>query len=260
MQKSLSNNGSAVKTLARGLEILSLFPGLGPELSQSEIAKALGLPLPTVHRLCGTLVSHGFLARDARSRRLRVGLEALRLVGPMLSGLRTPELAREHLRALAAETGETVNLATLDGREVVYLTSVAGNRLLIAQATVGLRVPAHCTALGKCLLAQLDDATVQESLGPEPYERRTERTLTTWAELREALARARRDALVVSDEEYEVGLVSLAVAVASLDGRAPTAINLSLPASRASSAVRDELGRRLRETARAIDAAERLVA
>ncbi len=75
-----------------------------------------------------------------------------------MSGLRLPDAARDALRALAAETGETVNLAVLHEREVVYLLSESGTNLLTPRATIGMRLPVHCTALGKCLLAQLPDA------------------------------------------------------------------------------------------------------
>ena len=80
-----------------------------------------------------------------------------RLVPALLTGLRLPELARPHLLALTASVQETVNVAILQGAEVVYLLSESGDRLLTSQASVGMRLPAHCTALGKCLLAQLPE-------------------------------------------------------------------------------------------------------
>ena len=123
--------GARSGTLARGLDILELFAGESPELTQKEISERLGLPVPTVHRLT-KLLARARLAR-ARPRaaaRLRLGLGVARLLPALLSGLRLPELARDHLRAMAERTGETVNLAVLDGGEVVYLVSESGSRLL----------------------------------------------------------------------------------------------------------------------------------
>jgi DNA-binding IclR family transcriptional regulator len=205
-----------VRALARGLEIMKLFGTYGPELSQSQVAEMLQLPLPTVHRLVATLERLGFVSRDPRSRRLRLGLEILKLLGPLMAGMRAPELAREHLLSLAYEMGETVNLATLDGNEVVYLMGYSGDRLLTAQTSVGLRLPAHCMGLGKCLLAGVGDETAQRLLGPGPYERRTRNTKVTWKQIREELARVRRDGFAVSEEEFEVGLVSIAVPLADV--------------------------------------------
>jgi DNA-binding IclR family transcriptional regulator len=257
---SAATDGGGVRALARGLEILKVFGTLGPELSQSEIAAALDLPLPTVHRLVATLERLGFVTRDPRSRVLRLGVETLKLLAPLMEGMRSPELAREHLRALAYETGETVNLATLDGNEVLYLMGYSGDRLLSVQTSVGLRLPAHCTALGKSLLGAVGDAAAERLLGPGPYPHRTPATKVTWAQLREELARARRDGFAVSEEEFEIGLVSLAVPLADAGDRAPLAINVSLPSFRATESERERLIDRLRKTAEVIETSLQLAA
>jgi IclR family acetate operon transcriptional repressor len=153
---------------------------------------------------------------------------------------------------LASELQETVNLAILQGSEIVYVLSETADRLLTSRAAVGMRLPAHCTALGKCLLAQLPQDVARVALGDEPYERRTERTLTTWASLAEDLAAIRQAGVAISEEEYEVGLFSIAVPVRWLHGPGTGAINVSLPATRASAEFRDRLTERLLQTAREI--------
>jgi DNA-binding IclR family transcriptional regulator len=243
----------SVGTLARGLDIITLFASDGPELSQKEISDALSLPLATVHRLTGVLGERGFLERDPRTRRLRLGLELTRLVPPLLAGMHLPDIARRHLVELAARTHETVNLAVLHGNEVVYLLSETGDRLLTLQATVGQRLPAHCSALGKCLLARLPEHAARELLGPEPYETRTPHTLTSWRALAPALAEIRRTGISDSAEEYEIGLVSIAAPVRWTGGPGSAAINVSLPSSRLNADSRMGLVELLRESARAID-------
>ena len=254
MRKEVSTNETSVGTLARGLDILGLFAREAPELSQTEISTALGLPLPTVHRLTAVLAERGFLERDPRTRRFRLGLEVARFMPPLLSGLRLPDVARVPVSQLAVDTGETVNLAVLQDGEIVYLLSESGGRLLSARTPVGTRLPAHCTALGKCLLAQLPDETARDAVGPEPYEDRTPATATTWAALRASLERIRRDRVAQSWEEYEVGLAALAVPVGWLDGPGSAALNISLPTSRATRAFRAELVARLRAAAARIEA------
>jgi IclR family acetate operon transcriptional repressor len=244
---------SSVGTLARGLDVLELFASAGPELSQKRISEVLGLPMPTVHRLVAVLSERGWLERDPVTRRLRLGLELAGLVPALLAGMRLPELARPHLVRLASEFQETVNVAILQGADVVYLLSETGNRLLAARVSVGMRLPAHCTALGKCLLAQLPDGLARAALGDEPYERRTARTLTTWRKLAPDFAAIRATGVAVSEEEYEVGLVSIAVPVRWIDGPGSGAINVSLPAGRAAAEFRDQLTRGLLEAGREID-------
>jgi DNA-binding IclR family transcriptional regulator len=254
MRKQVSINENSVGTLARGLDVLELFASAAPELSQKEISQALRLPMPTVHRLVAVLTERGWLDRDPRSRRLRLGLEMARLVPALLGGMRLPELARPHLLRLASEVQETTNLAVLEGGEVVYLLSESADRLLTSQVTVGMRLPAHCTALGKCLLAQLPEDIARAALGREPYTQRTQRTLITWRRLAANLAHTRETGFAFSDEEYEVGLISIAVAVNWLDGPGTGAINVSLPAARATPDSRRRLTRGLLEAAAAIDA------
>jgi DNA-binding IclR family transcriptional regulator len=244
---------ASVGTLARGLDVLQLFATASPELSQKEISDLLGLPMPTVHRLVAVLTERGWLDRELGSRRLRLGLEMARLVPALLAGMRLPELARPHLRRLAAEVQETVNVAILQGAEIVYLLSETGHRMLTSQVSVGMRLPAHCTALGKCLLAQLPEDLARIALGKEPYARRTERTLTTWTQLSADLEQIRARGHSVSEEEYEAGLVSIAVPVRWLDGPGSAAINVSLPATRVTPLFREHLIARLRQAARAID-------
>ena len=255
MRKQLSQNENkgSVGTLSRGLDILELFAAGSPELTQTEISDRLGLPVPTVHRLVKLLTERGWLVRDTASRRLRLGLGAARL----LPAVRLPDLAREPLRALAERTGETVNLATLDGHEVLYLLSETGSHLLTLRSHAGLRLPLHATALGKCLLAQLDDDAARAAAGREPYEALTPRTVTTWAQLRANLERVRREDVAHSREEYEVGLHSIAVPLAWVDGDGPVAVNVSLPSSRAGRADTVKLVRELRSTAAAITGAAR---
>jgi IclR family acetate operon transcriptional repressor len=251
-QVSVSENGS-VGTLARGLDVLELFADSAPELSQKEISESLGLPMPTVHRLTTLLTERGWLDRDPTTRRLRLGLEMARLVPALTAGMRLPELARPYLLRLATDVQETVNVAILQGPDIVYLLSESGDRLLTSNVTVGMRLPAHCTALGKCLLAQLPEEIACAALGDEPYERRTERTQTTWKQLAPDLAVIRDTGVSVSEEEYEVGLVSIAVPVRWIDGPGTGAINVSLPTSRATPEFRDELTRGLLTAGREID-------
>jgi DNA-binding IclR family transcriptional regulator len=233
---------TSVGTLGRGLDVLELFSDTA-ELTQKEVSERLGLPVPTVHRLTKLLLERGYLARDPDSRRLRLGLGTARL----MSGLRLPEAAREHLRRLADETGETASLAGLHRGEVVYLASESGGNLLTLQATPGLHLPSHCTALGKCLLSQLPDDEARCAAGPEPYEALTDRTITRWRDLRRNLEEVRRSGVALSREEYELGLDAVSVPVVSTEGAGPLAAGVSLPTSRATAAVRARIVEGLRE-------------
>lgn len=222
-----------VQSLGRVLDVLGLFESDRAELSLSEIAQLLEWPAPTAHRVTTTLVERRYLVRDTRSKRFRLGPAVVRLVAPLLAGFELPALTRPHLQAIAEETGETANLAVLDGADVLYLASFPGTFRLRVEATPGFRAPAHCTALGKCLLAQLDPEEARRRLGPEPYAARTRATARSWSQLAPRLASARSDGYALSVDEYEEGLLSCAVPVSARDGL-PAAVNVAAPAARMS--------------------------
>jgi DNA-binding IclR family transcriptional regulator len=219
------------QSLGRVLDVLGLFSADRPQLSLSEIAELLEWPVPTTHRVTSTLADRGFLTREPHTKQFRLGLGVIRLVAPLLTGFQLPALARPHLQALSEHTGETVNLAILDGAEVLYLSSYPGSFRIRAHATPGARLSAHCTALGKCLLAQLAPEDARRRLGPQPYARMTPTTARTWEELAPRLDTVRTQGYAVSVDEYEIGLLSCAVPVPADTGLV-AAINVAAPAMR----------------------------
>ncbi len=250
---------SAVRTLARGLEILELFAGDQGELSQTDIAARCGLPMPTVHRLVRTLVAHEFLEPVAGGRNFRVGSAVLRLAGPLIARSDPAAVIRRKLQELSEATGETCNLATLLGSSVVYLDGVTGGRMLTPQVTVGLRLSAYNTALGKALLAELDDGEVVARLGRGPYPRATDHSAVDWPALKKRLDDVRANGISVSDEEFEVGLTSLAIALPAQADGSLRAVNVSLPVSRATPEFRESATKLLREIAAEIASRERTI-
>jgi len=240
------------RSLARGLQILQQFSPERPEWTLSELGEATGLPLPTVYRLLRTLMTHQFVEQDPITRRFRLGSGVIRLIGPALHARRLPEIARPHVRWLSEALGETANLAVLEGNRVLYLVSYASPRLVGVQTYAGLLLPAHCTALGKCLLAYLDEKAARALLGPEPYPARTPFTKTRWRELLPELRWIRAKGYALSRQEYELGLNACAVPIWEGD-RVCAAINVSIPLSRWSAhRLRHEILPALRQAAGAI--------
>jgi DNA-binding IclR family transcriptional regulator len=218
------------RTLLRGLDILRLFNPDRPVLTQSQIAEALGLPLPTVGRLCRALVGTGFLQTEVGSRRLQLGPQIRLLAGVVPGGV--PGDTRRWMEHLSERFEEDVNLALLDGVHVLYIDTRSSSHRLAVHTTIGSRAPATCTAVGKVLLAQLEDEVVLDRLGPGPYERRTEHTIRHWSGLREELAKIRRTGIATSYEEFELGLVGFAVALPPGGAEAPLAVSIAVPAVR----------------------------
>lgn len=220
---------TTVQSLARGLRVLRLFTRGRPALTLADCAGLLELSPASTYRLLNTLEAERFLEQASGSYRLAVGV--LELLPGLLDGLDVARLAQPLVAGLAEVTDESANLAALEEGRVIYLVSATSDRLLRTDTPPGLRLEAHCTALGKSLLAQLPDEAARALVAPEPYRALTSRTLTGWDALKRELDTTRRRGYAFSEGELEEGLSSCAVGVPGASNR-PYALNVSSPSSR----------------------------
>lgn len=233
-----------VQSLDRAIVLLDLLADAGGEVGISRLAELSGLPLPTIHRLMRSLVTHGYVRQEA-SRRYALGPRLIRLGESAARQLGT--WARPQLVELVAAVGETANLALLEGDDVVYVAQVPSTHSMRMFTEVGRRVFAHCTGVGKALLAQLPAETVQEILARTGMPAQTPHTLTDPATLLRELAQIRQQGYAIDDGEQEVGVRCLAVPV--LGAPAMAAISVSGPAARLTDEVFDRIVPLLRRAA-----------
>ncbi|WP_405020181.1 IclR family transcriptional regulator [Kitasatospora sp. NBC_00070] len=216
-----------VQSVERAFQLLEALADSGGVATLSELSATSGLPMPTIHRLVRTLVQQGYVRQDT-ARRYTLGPRLIRL--GETAGRLLGSWARPYLAELMEATGETANLAVLEGGEVVYVGQVQSRRSMRMFTEVGRRVQPHCTGVGKALLAQLDEAEARGVLGTQPLQSHTPYTVTDPAELFAQLAQARERGYVVDDQEQEIGVRCIAVAVPGAP--APTALSVSGPEAR----------------------------
>ncbi len=187
-------------------------------LSLSELSRRSALPLTTVHRLCADLVAGELLVRREEDGRYEVGgrLWRLGMLAPH-AGLR--ELALPPLQDLVSATGHTVDLAVLEGSRALVVERLAGTRGIRTRHNPGGRLPLHCTAVGKALLAQAPDDVIAEVLAD--LSRHTPFTVTDPRVLQRQLAEVRRTGLSRSAQEHRLGMSGMAVPVPSSGPGAP---------------------------------------
>jgi IclR family pca regulon transcriptional regulator len=256
--------GSHSQSLKRGLAILSSFTTARPLLGVSELAREVGLNRSTTHRYVATLAALGYLEQDAATRRYRLGPGVVNLGFSALSSMDLREVAAPHLQRLSDETGHTVNMAVLDGVDIVYIdrcrSSRQGQREIDLNLHVGSRLPAYCTSMGKVLLAYLPRERLAEALRRIEFTRRGPNTLASRTALAAELERVRADGLAVNNEELAYGLRSIAAPVRSQSGEVTAAINLAVHRTMVSlEALLANLGPALRRTADEISARVGLV-
>jgi DNA-binding IclR family transcriptional regulator len=245
-----------IKSVDRALELVLAFRTRA-SLGVSEAAELLGVSPSTAHRMLSMLQHRGFVQQDPRTKDYLRG-PALVEVG--LATVRQLDIRREarpHLEALARDTGETAHLMLLQGRSASFLDGVESPQAVRAAQRTGFSLPAHCTAAGKALLAQLPEAEVATLYSrPEHMEALTGRSITTLPRLRRELAAVRERGWAANDGESEQGLRAIAVAIPRWSGSTHhAAITLAGPAFRLEDERLPELAEDLRAAAEAISAA-----
>ena len=221
-----------VRSLARGLAVIGSFSEGRPVMTISMVASETGLTRATARRILHTLCQLGFVSVDGDQFRLTP--KVLSIGYSYLSGLELPELAHPHMEQLVAKVHESSSLAILDGRDIVYIARVPTKRIMSVTLTVGTRLPAFATSMGRVLLAELSVEDLEATLGDQPFPTHTTRTVRTPDELCEILCRVRDQRYALTDQELEDGLRSVAVPVRNPHGEAEAALNIAAHAGRIS--------------------------
>ena len=216
------------KSLDRALRILDLFNESRELLTASEIAAAVGTTPATLYPTLHTLASHGYLIRDDR-KRFRLGIKLLERSGQVLAQSDLRRVAQPHLRKLAQSREVTADLAMLYGHEVLYLERELGHPTAVLAEVLGRRVPAHCTSLGKVLLAFHPDAGSPAFLRSLPLDRYTPNTIVDAKRLAQELAEIRDRGYALDIEEFHQGNACVGAPIWSHGGRVVAAISLMLP-------------------------------
>jgi DNA-binding IclR family transcriptional regulator len=222
---------SNVRSIQRALRILDSFDDQHPEMGVSEIAVAVGLHKATAHRIVTTLVHHGYLERAPGGQKYRLGLQLTHLG---LKALRRLDLRREalpHMTRVAQEWDEACDLSLYDRGEVFYIEVLQGNHALTIAASVGQRLPAHCTASGKVFLAHLPPEEVEAFLS-RPLRPCTDKTVTSPDLLRREIAATRLRGYGFDNEETEEGVRAVSAPIRNQEGAVVAAMGMPGPSSR----------------------------
>jgi len=192
-----------VVAVERALELLRVFAQDRAELTLAQMAERMGLHKSTVHRLALTLEKAGFLRRNPTNGAYSLGLKLLELGAVVLNSLELRTQARPHLERLRRDTGCTVHLGILDAGEVVYIDKIEGDTPVRIYSQVGRRAPAHCTGLGKALLAFQPASSVREMAATRGLKRYTPETIVSVSDLMSELERVRERGYAVDMAEHE---------------------------------------------------------
>lgn len=212
-----------VSSFAKGLKVIECFGAETPRRSITEVAAATGLDRATARRCLLTLHHEGYAAYDGKyftltHRTLRLGMGAL-------ASLPLPQIVQPWLDQLTERIGQSCSVSILDGTEIVYLARAAQRRVMSIGLMPGSRLPAHCSSMGRVLLAALPEAEARARIEASDLTPRTPHSLTDPDEVLGRLAVVRAQGYALIDQEIEIGLRSVAVPLFDTRGTVVAALN-----------------------------------
>jgi DNA-binding IclR family transcriptional regulator len=220
-----------VESADRVLRLLEAFTPFERDVSLSDLAERVSLPKSSVHRLLTTLVAHGFVDRDAATRRYALGIRLFELGSAAIRERGLHGVAQPVIETLSKETGETCHLAVLSGIEAVYVYKVDGPSSVIMSSRVGGRAPVHATSIGKVLTAWEGEELLKQ-VKAHPMKAFTSNTITSYKRFATELEEVRAVGYALDLEEFEEGLRCIAAPVRDQTDRVIAALGIAGPRQR----------------------------
>lgn len=197
-------------TVGKALEVLDIFALQGRPLRFSDVQALSDQPKATLYRFLQTLTGQGMLSYDSDRGTYALGLRLVKLAHAAWKQSSLAPIARPHLDALAAEVGETVHLAQMDGGQVLYVDKRNASEPLEMFSQAGKVGPGYCTGVGKAIMAYLDPPEQDRALSRQAYHRYMPNTIISAEALRAELAQIRAEGFAYDREEHEPGIICIA--------------------------------------------------
>lgn len=232
MENKTTNNRRVIASVQNALNILNLFDEFNPELGNGEIASMLSMNPGTVAGQIYTLRLNGYLDQNPANHKYRLGLKLAERANVLLYHLDLRKIAMPYLEDLRDWCGESVNLAILDNKEVVYIERLFGYHALGIRPEVGKRAPIHSTALGKAIAANLSTEQFVQLTKDYKFDAVTPRTITSLTDFTKELDHVRVNHYALDDEENEVGGRCIGAPIFNNKNEPIAAISISCPVQR----------------------------
>jgi IclR family pca regulon transcriptional regulator len=215
-----------IEGLGKGLRVIEAFDDDHPRLTPSEVAQLTGLSRSAARRFLLSLVHYGYAASDGKHFWLMP--RVLRLGQSYLGAARLPRLVQPFIQRISMQSGETVNFSVLDGHEVVYVARSNSPRFVSIGYQIGVRVPAHVVTPGIAILSTWSDARLDAWIATHDFSSFTAHTVTDPQRFRENVTAARALDYWTTEQQLDLGLRGIAVAVKDRKGECAGAIGMTV--------------------------------
>ncbi|MER7723027.1 IclR family transcriptional regulator [Streptomyces sp. NPDC096323] len=222
--------GRLVPAVTRALDVLELFLDGDGTLSAPEVTRRLQLPRTTVHELLTTLAARSYLVTvPGQPGRYRLGVRTYQLGSRYAEQLDLAAEGQQVARQVAETCGETVHVAILEGTDVIYIAKVDSTHAVRMVSAAGRKLPAHCTSVGKMLLAALPERELDARLAGLELTGMTPNSITDEGELRAALTSVRERGIALEHRESNPDVSCVAAPVRDRSGQVVAALSVSVP-------------------------------
>lgn len=220
-----------IKSLYKALSLLDFFTSECPERGVSELAELTGMYKSTVHNFLSTFEKRGFIDKDHKTGKYRLGIKILQLYNVLYTTSDLRNTVRAVMESLGRQTGECVYFALPAGKEIIYLDAYYPPGMVSARSIIGIKAPLYCTGVGKAILAFMPDGSA-EALAENNFTRFTPNTITDIDLLTLEIARIRKLGYAIDNMEHEHGIKCVAVPIKNINNDVIASMSLSGPSPR----------------------------
>jgi len=223
-----------IKSIEKALDLLELLSNNKKEMSITEIGTELHMGFSTVYRILTTLKCHGYVVQNQQTSKYTLGIKLFVLGCKVQSAINLVETVTPFLQKLSQKTNESINFAILEGREAVCLSKIESSEVLRTDIKIGERLPSHCTAIGKALLAFLPERKFTMLYGKDNKKLHTftPNSIYSVMELKKCLKKIKKDGYAIDKEEFKIGINCLGVPIINNEGKSIAGISITGPSSR----------------------------
>lgn len=221
-----------VQSAERIFQVMEMLADNG-EMGLMELSAALGLHKSTVHRLLMSLIYMGYARQDETSQKYMLSYKIVNMAGRILERMDILQIAKPYMERLSALSGEAVHLVQREGNNILYIYKIEAKVGTIRMVShVGMVHPMYCSGVGKAIMATLPEEEVKQIWNESIIEKKTEKTITDYAQMQEVLAQVRENGYALDDEENEKGVRCIAACLYGYQKEVKYAFSISGPTSR----------------------------
>jgi IclR family KDG regulon transcriptional repressor len=228
----MADSRQYVESIGRGFKLLTIVCRSALPLSLSELSKESDLSISTIQRLSYTLQRLGFLDRDQRTKKFKIGPEMISLSFAVIDNLSLKKVAFPYMQQLSKQLGEVVALATLSGTQIILIESIKTQQVLNVNTNEGVSIPAHATASGKAILAFLPETEAERIVNEAGFVKLTDNTITSMKAFKNLLSNVRERGFATAVDENNYGLSAVAAPIRGNNGEVIASLTIMVPTAR----------------------------